>query len=109
MVLIKPTNRVINMESRIQFRIDDDIKKLAQMATERMGITLSDACRELAISLAEEQKKLNSHDEWLKEEINKAYDKMEAGKMEFYSSETAEQIMSLRKKKAKARLRAKEK
>lgn len=92
------------MESRIQFRIDNDVKKLAQVAAERLGITLSDACRDLTISLAEEQKKLEGHDEWLTKEINKAYEKMEAGKTEFYSSESAEQIMALRKKRTKAKL-----
>ncbi|MBO1375546.1 hypothetical protein BVH61_18845, partial [Vibrio cholerae] len=38
------------MESRIQFRVDESVKKLAQAAAERRGITLSDACRDLAIS-----------------------------------------------------------
>ena len=95
----KTQNQDLNMESRIQFRIDDDIKKLAQVASERLGTTLSDACRNLVISMAEEQKKLQSHDDWLTEEINKAYEKMEAGETEFYSSDSAKQIMALRKKR----------
>ncbi|EGR0487639.1 type II toxin-antitoxin system RelB/DinJ family antitoxin [Salmonella enterica subsp. enterica] len=91
------------MESRIQFRVDESVKKLAQAAAERRGITLSDACRDLAISLAEEQKRMDAHDSWLTDEINKAYEKMLLGKTEFYSSDSAEQIMALRKKRVKAK------
>ncbi len=35
------------MDTRIQFRVDEETKRLAQLMTESQGRTLSDACREL--------------------------------------------------------------
>ncbi|MBJ6969716.1 hypothetical protein JG645_18130 [Vibrio cholerae] len=46
---------------------------------------------------------MDAHDSWLTDEINKAYEKMLLGKTEFYSSDSAEQIMALRKKRVKAK------
>lgn len=94
------------MESRIQFRVDEEVKKLAQLAAERMGITLSDACRDLAISLAEDQKQAEAQDEWLQNEINKAYERLDSGKANFHSHETAMSILELRKKRTKAKHKA---
>jgi antitoxin component of RelBE/YafQ-DinJ toxin-antitoxin module len=73
------------MEARIQFSVDEKVKRLAQTAVERMGITLSAACRDLAISLAEDQKQTEANNEWLQNEINKAYEKLDAGKAHFHS------------------------
>ncbi len=42
------------METRIQFRIAEDTKRLAQQLAESQGRTLSDACRELAEQMAEQ-------------------------------------------------------
>lgn len=53
--------------------------------------------------LAEEQKQLEEHNEGLTEEINKSYEKVKAGKAKFYSSESAEQIITLRKKRIKSK------
>ena len=63
------------MDTRIQFRVDEETKRLAQLMAESQGRTLSDACRELAESLAEEQRKTMNHDVWLTEQINAAFDK----------------------------------
>lgn len=87
------------MESRIQFRINEDTKKLAQIAAERRGITISDACRRLTEDLADEQKEIEEHENWLQEEVNNAYIKLNSGKSEFYSNETAKSMMALRKKR----------
>jgi antitoxin component of RelBE/YafQ-DinJ toxin-antitoxin module len=95
------------MEARIQFRVDEEVKRLAQTAAERMGITLSDACRDLAISLAEDQKQTEANNEWLQNEINKAYEKLDAGKAHFHSHENAMNIIELRKKRVKAKNRIK--
>ncbi|WP_198341864.1 type II toxin-antitoxin system TacA family antitoxin [Oceanisphaera avium] len=35
------------MDTRIQFRVDEETKRLAQQMAESQGRTLSDACREL--------------------------------------------------------------
>ncbi|WP_371931891.1 type II toxin-antitoxin system RelB/DinJ family antitoxin [Halomonas sp. MMSF_3323] len=44
------------MDTRIQFRIDEETKRLAQQMAESQGRTLSGACRELAEQLAEQQR-----------------------------------------------------
>ncbi|RLB66245.1 MAG: damage-inducible protein J, partial [Deltaproteobacteria bacterium] len=56
------------MDTRIQFRVDEETKRLAQQMTENQGRTLSDACRELTEQLAEQQRKALSHDTWLTEQ-----------------------------------------
>lgn len=53
------------MDSRIQFRVDEETERLAQWMAKSQGRTLSDACRELTEGLAEEQRKYMSHDIWL--------------------------------------------
>ena len=35
------------MDARTQFRVDEEVKKLAQQMAESQGRTISDACREL--------------------------------------------------------------
>ncbi len=40
------------MDTRIQFRIDDETKRLAQQMAKSQGRTLSDACRDLAVQPA---------------------------------------------------------
>ena len=47
------------METRIQFRIDEQTKHLAQQQAESEGRTLSDACRQLAEQLASERRNWN--------------------------------------------------
>ena len=92
------------MDTRIQFRVDEEVKKLAQEMAESQGRTISDACRELTEQLAEQQRKKASHDTWLTEQVNQAFQKMESGNSKFVDHETAKSSMEQRK--AKIRLRS---
>lgn len=90
------------MEARIQFRISEETKKLAQLAAERKGVTLSDACRNLTEELAKDQMKLEKHNDWLVEQVNNAYHKRESGQSNFVSHETANAIVLRRINKLKS-------
>lgn len=91
------------MDTRIQFRIDEETKHLAQLMAESQGRTLSDACRELAVGLAEEQRKTMNHDVWLTEQINAAFDKLNCGKANFIEHREAKNLMEARKHKIRNR------
>jgi len=91
------------MDTRIQFRVDEETKRLAQQMAESQGRTLSDACRELAEGLAEEQRKAISHDAWLSEQINAAFDKFDNGKANFIVHDEAKTLMEARKQKIRNR------
>ena len=91
------------MDTRIQFRVDEETKRLAQLMAESQGRTLSDACRELAEGLADEQRKTISHDTWLSEQINAAFDKFDNGKANFIAHDEAKILMEARKKKIRNR------
>jgi len=77
------------METRIQFRIDEQTKHLAQQQAESEGRTLSDACRQLAEQLASERRKQLSQNSWLTEQVNQAFQKLESGQSEFMDNEQA--------------------
>ncbi|MBS9428821.1 MULTISPECIES: damage-inducible protein J [Photorhabdus] len=91
------------MESRIQFRIGNETKKLAQQSAEREGVTLSDVCRRFVESLAEGQRKLGEHEQWLKTEVDTAFEKLAAGESQFLSRQKAK----LRMEEKKAAIRSK--
>jgi antitoxin component of RelBE/YafQ-DinJ toxin-antitoxin module len=91
------------MDTRIQFRVDEETKRLAQLMTESQGRTLSDACRELTVGLAEEQRKCMTHDLWLTEQINAAFDKFDSGKSNFIEHDVAKTQMEARKMKIRNR------
>ncbi|WP_415904840.1 damage-inducible protein J [Neptuniibacter sp. QD48_55] len=91
------------MDTRIQFRVDEEIKRLAQQMAESQGRTLSDACRELTEQLAEQQRKVQSHDAWLTEEVNQAFDKLDAGEAVFVDHDSAKARMEARKAKIRNR------
>lgn len=91
------------MDTRIQFRVDEETKRLAQLMTERQGRTLSDACRELTVGLAEEQRKCMTHDLWLTEQVNAAFDKFDNGKSNFIEHDAAKTQMEARKLKIRNR------
>jgi len=91
------------MDTRIQFRVDEETKRLAQLMAERQGRTLSDACRELTAGLAEEQRKSMTHDLWLTEQINAAFDKFDSGKANFIEHDAAKAQMEARKVKIRNR------
>ena len=94
------------MDTRIQFRVDQETKRLAQLMAKRQGRTLSDACRELTLGLAEEQLKSMTHDVWLTEQINAAFDKLDQGKACFIEHDEAKTQMDVRKMKIRNRDRA---
>jgi len=91
------------METRIQFRVNEETKRLAQQMAESQGRTLSDACRELAEQLAEQQRKATSHDSWLTEQVNLAFEKLDAGESEFIENNKAKARMAERKAKIRGR------
>jgi antitoxin component of RelBE/YafQ-DinJ toxin-antitoxin module len=91
------------MDARIQFRVDEETKRLAQLMAESQGRTLSEACRELTIGLAEEQRKTITHDVWLTEQINAAFDKFDNGKACFVEHDEAKTQMEARKVKIRNR------
>ncbi|MCK7458797.1 type II toxin-antitoxin system RelB/DinJ family antitoxin [Idiomarina aminovorans] len=81
------------METRIQFRIDEQTKHLAQQQAQSEGRTLSDACRQLAEQLAAERRKQLLHDNWLTEQVNHAFQKLESGQSEFMGNDQAKSRM----------------
>ena len=92
------------MGTRIQFRVDEETKHLAQMMAASEGRTLSDACRELTEQLAEKQKKKMLHDTWLSEQVTAAFSKLESSQASFISHQAANQRMA--EHKARIRQRA---
>ena len=91
------------MDTRIQFRLDEETKRLAQLMAESQGRTLSDACRELIVGLAEKQRKSMTHDVWLTEQINTAFAKFDNGKACFIEHNEAKAQMEARKMKIRNR------
>jgi antitoxin component of RelBE/YafQ-DinJ toxin-antitoxin module len=91
------------MDTRIQFRVDEETKRLAQLMTESQGRTLSDACRELTADLAEEQRKAMTHDVWLTEQINTAFDKFDSSNAAFIEHNKARAEMESKKIKIRSR------
>ncbi|MEH6530701.1 MAG: damage-inducible protein J [Photobacterium frigidiphilum] len=91
------------MDTRIQFRVDEETKRLAQLMAESQGSTLSDACRELIEQLAEQQRKTMIHDAWLTEQVNAAFEKLDSGKTVFIGQQDAKARMDARKAKIRNR------
>lgn len=92
------------MDTRIQFRVDEETKRLAQQTAESQGRTLSDACRELTEQLAEEQRQKLSHEGWLEEQITQAFERLDSGKADFTDHTSAKNRMS----DFKAKIRSKD-
>ncbi|MFT5840303.1 MAG: hypothetical protein ACI9UT_002814 [Flavobacteriales bacterium] len=70
---------------------------------ESQGRTLSDACRELVEGLAEEQRKTMSHNAWLSQQINAAFDKFDNAKANFIVHGEAKTLMEVRRQKIRNR------
>ena len=75
------------MDTRIQFRVDEETKRLAQLMAESQGRTLS----------------VITHDQWLTEQVNAAFSKLDSGKSEFVTHEEASLDMEARKMKIRNR------
>ena len=54
LTFVRTLSKEFTMDTRIQFRVDEETKRLAQIMAESQGRTLSDACRELTEELAEQ-------------------------------------------------------
>jgi len=91
------------MDARIQFRVDETTKQLAQQMAQSQGYTLSDACRNLTIELAEQQRKAMSHDAWLTQQVNHAFEKLELGEAVYVEHEEAKSSMAERKANIRSR------
>lgn len=91
------------MDTRIQFRVDEETKYLSQKMAESQGRTLSDACREFIEQLAEQQRKILSHDAWLTNQINLAFEKLDQGTASFIDHENAKAQMTNRKAQIRRR------
>ena len=91
------------MDTRIQFRVDEETKRLAQQMAESQGRTLSDACRNLTEQLADQQRKAISHDTWLTEQVNLAFEKLDTHRATFIEHNQAKSIMTERKAKIRGR------
>ena len=73
------------MDTRIQFRVDEETKRLAQQMAENQGRTLSDACLELT------------------DQVNLAFEKLDSGKAVFVEHAPAKSRMAERKAKIRNR------
>lgn len=93
------------MDARIQFRISEETKRLAQNYASQNGTTLSDECRKLAESLAEEQRRKDDHNDWLKIQVNAAFAKIEDGKANFLTANDAKTFMEEKKEAIRQRKR----
>lgn len=91
------------METRIQFRVNEETKRLAQQSADRRGVTLSDACRKFTEELADEQLQVDMQEQWLRQEVDKAFAKLDSGKSEFFSHEDAKELMMKRKESIRAK------
>ncbi|EOD4810095.1 MULTISPECIES: type II toxin-antitoxin system RelB/DinJ family antitoxin [Serratia] len=91
------------MESRIQFRIEDETKRLAQKAAEAKGTTLSEACRRLAEQMADEQRAGEEHENWLKDKVDAAFSRLHEGNAVYLSQQEVEESMDAFKAKIRAK------
>ena len=91
------------MASRIQFRIEDETKRLAQKAAEAKGITLSEACRRLAEQMADEQRATEQHENWLKEKVDAAFARLHEGSAVYLDQQQVDESMDAFKAKVRAK------
>ena len=90
------------MDSRIQFRVDEETKKLSRQRAESQGNTLSYKFRRLTEELAEEQLKSLAHNDWLTLQVNQAFEKLNNDNYYFYHHTSAQKDMIIRKEKIRA-------
>nr|CRY97598.1 hypothetical protein [uncultured prokaryote] len=94
------------MDTRIQFRISEDQKQLAQEAARLRGKTLSEACREFAEQLASEAVKMTPHEKWLKRKVDEAFDKVDSGEANFTSHSEVKSLMEMKKEEIRSKYKA---
>lgn len=81
------------METRVQFRIESETKRLAMQALDKKGISLSDALRSFLDKLAAGEKVMTKEETWLKEQIDDTFNRIEAGDVRYYSEEETNEKM----------------
>nr|CRY95940.1 hypothetical protein [uncultured prokaryote] len=81
------------METRVQFRVEPEIKLLAMKALEKKGISLSDALRSFLEKLASTEKLMTNEEVWLKEQIEETFARVARGDNTYYSEDEAEERM----------------
>lgn len=84
----------IYMDTRIQFRIEPEIKTLAKQALKKKGVSLSDALRSFVSTLASTEKDMTKEDTWLKEQIEDTFERVARGDNVYYSEDEAEERMN---------------
>ncbi|TDT00827.1 damage-inducible protein J [Erwinia rhapontici] len=75
--------------STIHFRIDDESKRLAMQAAERLKLSLTELMRQRAEELEAEERQYqdSGHDAWLEQQITQAFSRYEAGESQFISDD----------------------
>lgn len=81
------------METRVQFRVEPEIKSLAMKALEKKGISLSDALRSFLEKLASTEKLMTNEEVWLKGQIEETFARVARGDNIYYSEDEAEERM----------------
>jgi len=94
------------MDTRIQFRISEDQKILAQEAARLRGKTLSEACREFAEQLASEAVKMTPHEKWLKKQVDEAFDRVDSGVVQFTSNAAVKSLMEMKKEEIRSKYKS---
>ena len=82
------------METRVQFRIESETKKMAKQALEKKGISLSDALRAFLDKLAATEKVMTKEETWLKEQIEETFSRVDKGEIRYYSEDEADERMN---------------
>lgn len=97
------------MDTKIQFRIDEETKAMAMLSAQQKGITLSNACREFVISLAREEISMKNESKTTNDLLNKkaknTFEKIRNGQSKVHSHNEAVSLMELNKQKAKEKYR----
>ncbi|MCL2895863.1 damage-inducible protein J [Brenneria tiliae] len=75
--------------STIHFRIDEETKRLAMQAAERLKMSLTEVMRQRAEELAAEERRYQDgeHEIWLEKQLSEAFGHYDTGEVEFISDE----------------------
>ena len=90
------------MSSTIHFRIDDETKRLAMQAAERVKLSLTELMRQRAVELADEERRHQSHehDIWLEQQITQAFERHDSGNGEYIRHDDATSHMDKLRERA---------
>lgn len=93
--------------STIHFRIDEEVKRLAMQAAERLKMSLTEVMRQRAEELAADQRRYqaDNQDAWLEQQINEAFSRYDTGEAEFISNqEMNDRMAELKAQAARGKL-----